>query len=339
MIRQHAWLCAFVAAYSVGGLCLVAVLGLDIPGIALPLAWVRYPLALGMGWMIAYPAYALLRCALWPGYGPGAILRLGMIAALLAPFAYTFNRIKCAFPWIGVQGWDPIFRSIDCGLHGVCPQQIVTPLIATPLVYVGVSVLYHIAWVALVMGMLAHAAMSAPGARRRQLLWSFFLTWSLLGSLLAPLLMSGGPVFYHALTGLDDYAFVTDWLEQMGTLPLSTQGAITAMSQGWESGKPAAAGLGISAMPSVHVAIAWLAALYAWPSTWTVRYAAAGYALFVMIASVALGWHYAIDGYAAIALTTGIWWVCGRLSGVQRVSWIASKAKTEIENESTAQLL
>jgi hypothetical protein len=50
------------------------------------------------------------------------------------------------------------------------------------------------------------------------------------------------------------------------------------------------------------------------------------YTLLIFLASVHLGWHYAIDGYVSVLVVPLVWWVAGRLvhasrSGeVQRVS-------------------
>jgi hypothetical protein len=38
------------------------------------------------------------------------------------------------------------------------------------------------------------------------------------------------------------------------------------------------------------------------------------YAGVISVASVYLGWHYAIDGYVSIALVSLIWWLCGRVA-------------------------
>jgi hypothetical protein len=75
-------------------------------------------------------------------------------------------------------------------------------------------------------------------------------------------------------------------------------------------------GTGISAMPSIHVAIAlWLAFVvrsYV-PKLWPIGF---GYFALILVGSVALGWHYVSDGLVAIAGALLVW----RASGA--VSWI-----------------
>jgi len=68
-----------------------------------------------------------------------------------------------------------------------------------------------------------------------------------------------------------------------------------------------------TAMPSMHVAVVTLNALmlshinrYVGALGWL-------YAAIILLTSVYLGWHYAIDGYVSIAGVSGIWWICGRL--------------------------
>jgi hypothetical protein len=70
-------------------------------------------------------------------------------------------------------------------------------------------------------------------------------------------------------------------------------------------------GTGISAMPSIHVAIAlWLALVvrsYV-PKLWPIGF---GYFALIAVGSVALGWHYVSDGLVAIAGTLLVWRAAG----------------------------
>jgi hypothetical protein len=70
-------------------------------------------------------------------------------------------------------------------------------------------------------------------------------------------------------------------------------------------------GSGISAFPSLHLAMAtlWLLTLRrVWP--WA-HWPLVGVVVVVEIGSVHLGWHYAIDGFFSIAATWLAWRVCG----------------------------
>lgn len=72
-------------------------------------------------------------------------------------------------------------------------------------------------------------------------------------------------------------------------------------------------GSGISAMPSLHVSMVFLFALVGWRTGRVLGIAFTVFAVFIVIGSVHIGWHYAIDDYAAIMGTWLIWWAVGRL--------------------------
>jgi membrane-associated phospholipid phosphatase len=72
-------------------------------------------------------------------------------------------------------------------------------------------------------------------------------------------------------------------------------------------------GAGISAMPSLHVATAFSYVLLGFDVRRWLGILFAGFAAFIMIGSVHLGWHYAIDGYVGILCTVLIWFAVGWL--------------------------
>ena len=70
-------------------------------------------------------------------------------------------------------------------------------------------------------------------------------------------------------------------------------------------------GAGLSAMPSMHNALAILFALAAFQVGPFIGRVMTGYAMLIWIGSIHLGWHYAIDGIVAALLT----WIIWRFSG------------------------
>jgi hypothetical protein len=63
----------------------------------------------------------------------------------------------------------------------------------------------------------------------------------------------------------------------------------------------------------MHVGATLLLALAAWQSHRFVGALLFAYTLVILIGSVHLGWHYALDGYVAIVGVWAIWSVVGRL--------------------------
>ena len=70
--------------------------------------------------------------------------------------------------------------------------------------------------------------------------------------------------------------------------------------------------MGVSAMPSMHNAIAVLYGLT--PCAWRsrIRIAAWTFATLIFVGSIHLGWHYAVDGIIAGLMMAGIWYAAGR---------------------------
>lgn len=136
---------------------------------------------------------------------------------------------------------------------------------------------------------------------------SLYFTWIVLGAMLAMAFSSVGPVFYREFYGSGLYDPLNAELQRISEeTPLMQQ----QISQ-WllERRSEGGLGSGISAMPSVHVALAWLLYLVVKDrfSNRAMRYAALTFALVTWIGSVHLAWHYVLDGLFSIIALTAFW--------------------------------
>jgi membrane-associated phospholipid phosphatase len=72
--------------------------------------------------------------------------------------------------------------------------------------------------------------------------------------------------------------------------------------------------VGISAFPSLHLGIAATCACLGFAASRVVGWLATAFTLGILAGSVHLGWHYAIDGIAGIALAIVFWRISARVT-------------------------
>ncbi len=232
------------------------------------------------------------------------------IIVLLPPFFATFTAIKTMIPVAQPFAWDPLFAEWDRWLHfGTHPWQWIHPILGHPLATKAIHQVY-IAWLLSIHIVLFWQTFSLKDRLlRMQFFIAFVLTWALVGSLGGTLLSSAGPIYYERVTGLaDPFAPLIAHLQALRDT--SGFGLIDLQEWLWST---YANGLtkeyaGISAMPSMHVAIVTLLAILGWRTHRYLGMALTVFALLIMVGSVHLAWHYAIDGYAG-ALGAGLIWV------------------------------
>lgn len=164
-------------------------------------------------------------------------------------------------------------------------------------------------WLPVQVTILFLVILSRPSAAKSRALVAYAMAWFLLGVVAATLLSSAGPVFYDRLFGGQDFAALGDTLRRRGAW--IAIGESDRMYQSLASGRPSLVA-GISAIPSIHVAISlWL---YFVARTLAPRAAplAMAYFILIWIGSVQLGWHYAIDGLAGALGMIALWWLATR---------------------------
>lgn len=158
----------------------------------------------------------------------------------------------------------------------------------------------YMSWFVILFVGLTGWAWLGRGQDRARVFLAYFLCWALLGTIAATVLSSAGPVYAERLGVSAAFAPLTDYLGGLPLLVLESQEAL------WLGYTGEVAPGGISAMPSMHVAMPALFTLSVWRWRW-LRIAGIAITGLMLAATVHLGWHYALDGYVAIALVIPIW--------------------------------
>lgn len=241
------------------------------------------------------------------GYGIAAILAI-------LPLTISFCVGKSLIPHLADYVWDPLLSSADRIIHfGYYPHELLAPLMKSDLVNIFMDMTY-LSWFIMLYLVQGYCFFSDRDLRRRmRFLWSVVLGWSFMGTLLAALLASVGPIFYGDFyQGVNPYADFIALLEnrsqELGLHVFTVAEALQEMV----SNETVIDMNAISAMPSMHVAFAWLAVIYSWNINRKIWVLALAYYFIILTGSVYLGWHYAVDGYVGTLLI----WVIWRLSGV-----------------------
>jgi hypothetical protein len=237
----------------------------------------------------------------------------GVVALL--PLLTFFSMAKSMIPDIAGFTWDPALSRIDRVVHfGHYPHEWLVPVVER----------LHIMWLFDDAYLVWFGVMFAANGfclfcdrdtlRRRQYLWSFSLCWIVSGTVLAFVFASCGPVFYHLFYPdmPDPYAKLAIWLRTAKDGGPADTLLVADYLYGMVTDDIRPDLNGISAMPSQHVAIAWLIALYARRVDRRLGPPAFAYAIVIMLGSIVLGWHYGIDGYIGIAVVSLVWWLCGK---------------------------
>ncbi|MGH6961166.1 MAG: phosphatase PAP2 family protein, partial [Dongiaceae bacterium] len=242
---------------------------------------------------------------------------------LLFPlFTATFSFFKSAIPVINPFSWDPLFAEWDRLLHGGYePWQLLQPLLGHPWITTLINGNYHL-WLGVTYGVILWQMVDTRQPRlRMQYLLTFLLLWILIGNLAATLLSSAGPVYYGRVTGLvDPFAPLMEYLRAANAVSPVPALEVQNLLWHWYERGTVIPGAGISAMPSMHLAIVFSFVLLGFATSRLLGIIFGVFAAIVLIGSVHLGWHYAIDGYAAIIATWLIWLAVGRLLDLDAVA-------------------
>lgn len=244
---------------------------------------------------------------------------------LILMFHSVFTGVKASMPFIADYRWDQSFAWLDKTLHfGVDPWQLMSTALNRPVVTFFFSLMYFFWFFAMFGFLLWQIFDLRNGIRRMQFLLSFVVTWIILGNILAVIFASGGPCFFHYFepaVSPNPFDEHMQYLDSANLIyPIWAVSSQEVLLNNIKAGE-ISIGAGISAMPSLHVAMATLFLLLASNSHKIFGLIMGLYLVIIQIGSVHLGWHYAVDGYVSILLTATIWKLVGLwLSSVECLS-------------------
>jgi hypothetical protein len=277
-----------------GGLPRAFFLGLFLQGIVLlaarrsPRLWLR---------RVATPASMLLWLRVW-------------LAAMAMTYSYTW--LKVCVPLLHQRIFDPLLWKLDRWLHfGISPSIFAAELVrGTPVA--GWIDIWYALWLTTVLAALAGIFLSERPELRRNFALACTLTW-LVGAWIYLAVPALGPcyayseIFDHLLDDMPRARGAQAMLWQnYGKMLAGRDGSLREFNPYF----------GVAALPSLHVGVHWLFAL------WARRYARPLYPLFLLatlftfFGSLATGWHYAVDGYLGMLLAWGAVVVADRLEPV-----------------------
>lgn len=256
-------------------------------------------------------AIAAQFCAPFPTAGAAC----GAVAAVAATIVLMgcFGTMKMLMPLHRHFSWDDTFAKADKFLFlGWQPWEITHAVLSESFATRAMDFIYTL-WVPLLFLAVVAAVFCTPADRARFFL-SFGAAWLLLGVVSAYALSSAGPCFAAptGATSAPEFAPLMARLHEIGfeSQPLN---AVTWQSTLWNAHvtRRYDFAMGISAMPSMHNAIAMLYVLAMAGSRAVYRYGSWVFAILICIASVHLGWHYAVDWLVAWVAMAAIWAASG----------------------------
>jgi hypothetical protein len=310
----------FALVYAACGFLIVAIVSGDPTARLTDAVAATAAFALTLGTFAAWflPLFLVLPLAVGVGAAARLMPQLGYAAAGTVLLQVGSSFAKSAIPAIVPFYADPVLADLSFALNGGQDDwQIAYRL-------VGNAELSHLlaaylpVWSIPAIGLPVLLSLAdRDSVRVERTLGLYIFVWIGLGNLVALAASSVGPVFYDALLGGDRFAGLHARLAQVGVTGSMVSTVQDYLWQGYADGT-SALGSGISAFPSVHVAMATLTCIYLAERRLVLLPVGVGFVATVQLVSVLTGYHYAVDGYAAIVLVVVAWVIARRLGAAKR---------------------
>jgi hypothetical protein len=203
--------------------------------------------------------------------------------------------------------WDYLFFQVDRWLHfGQLPHEYISKTPSFGFIKV-MDTLYYVWFFVIYLGVMGHIVFQKSIMTLQKIVLSFSVVWLFMGVYMATIFSSYGPIFWddfdnyfnpyrdyisHLRSIEDDSLFFTFFYERL----LSLQSSVPLVDIN-----------GISAMPSLHVALSFLTFLHVPKRLLFLKLGVGLFFLSIFVGSIVLGWHYAVDGYVSILCTYILW--------------------------------
>ena len=240
-----------------------------------------------------------------------SLLDLLRFLAALALTSFVYSWLKTTLPLLRPDVlYDRELFAVETALHlGVNPGRLLQSLFPFPGLWRSLD-LYYAAFVFTVFAGVGWFAAAVTARERTRFAAGFTLLWVL------------GSWFYLAVPSLGPcYVLKDDYREVRAAMPhqsatmdvlFAQYGRVRLLERRRESVEISPY-LGIAAMPSLHVAAQAFLALLAFRRSRAVCLLFSALTVLTFFTSVVSGWHYAIDGYAALLLA-GVSFAAGNRS-------------------------
>jgi hypothetical protein len=256
--------------------------------------------------LIAFGALGVvlaIRQILRPAGSLPVLLTLFVATALVGVGASLFLPLKYAIPR-EVPFWlDQPLAALELRAFGAQPWFLLDRIFGWAAV--PIDRVYGL-WLPVQLLALFAVMVQPPSPAKSRALVAYSLSWFLLGVVAAAFFSSAGPIFYDRLYGGEEFAGLRSTLLARGATYVLAES--DAMWTSFASGRPGFVA-GMSAVPSLHVAISVWMVLAARSLAPRAAPFALAYCIFMWVASVQLGWHYVSDGAAGVVGAGALWWL------------------------------
>lgn len=237
----------------------------------------------------------------------------GVLAATVVSFGFaTYARGKSLIPILNPFSWDETFMQLDKTLHlGTQPFEILDGLFSSDLMLTVLARNYDFWFAMLFFVLYTTCFVRSDSPARMQYLIAFVFTWAVGGTLIAMIFSSAGPVYYERLgLGPTFQPLMQILLDKAGPTLTSS---VDLQNDVWRMYAMPKGFSVISAFPSMHVATSTLMVIIAFQFRRWAGVLMSIFAALIMLGSVMLGWHYAVDGYAGALIAVLCWKIAGWL--------------------------